>query len=63
MKINFVEIVNFSKNTYNNDIKLKAIYFKTKYCINTLNNKDCNDVNCLFLHDLNSKKKGFERQL
>ena len=46
-------VLSLNNFNINNDIKLKAIYFKTKYCINTLNNKDCNDVNCLFLHDLN----------
>ena len=36
----------------NNDVKLKAIYFTTKYCYYFLNNKECPNPNCLFLHNL-----------
>ena len=36
----------------NNDVKLKAIYFTTKYCYYFLNNKECPNPNCLFLHDI-----------
>ena len=33
-------------------IKLKANYFITKYCYYFLNNQDCPNPNCLFLHDI-----------
>ena len=36
----------------NNDVKLKAIYFTTKYCYYFLNNKECPNPHCLFLHNL-----------
>ena len=36
-----------------NERKLKAIYFTTKYCYYYLNNKECPNPNCLFLHENN----------
>ena len=34
------------------NIKLKATYFINKYCYYFLNNKDCPNLNCLFLHNI-----------
>ena len=36
-----------------NDKKIKAIYFTTKYCYYYLNNTECPNSNCLFLHENN----------
>ena len=45
----------------NNGFKIKIMYYLTKFCNHFLNNKECLNQNCLFIHTVNINEYQYER--
>ena len=45
----------------NNGFKIKIMYYLTKFCNHFLNNKECLNQNCLFIHTANINEYQYER--
>ena len=45
----------------NNGFKIKIMYYLTKFCNYYLNNRECLNQNCLFIHNLNINEYQYER--